>query len=64
MAEHAYLPTTIICNEGSAFVSQVIKEVADVLGTTREHAKSKHVQTIELFEQSHASRNKSLTIET
>ena len=31
MAKHAYLPTTLISEEGTAFMSQVIKEVAGVV---------------------------------
>ena len=36
MIKHAYLPTTIISDKGSVFMSQVIKEVGDVLGITAE----------------------------
>ena len=32
MTRHAYLPTLIITNKGSVFVSQVIHEVAKILG--------------------------------
>ena len=34
MAKHACLPTTLISDKGSAFVSHVIKELAGVLGIT------------------------------
>ena len=34
MAKHAYLPTTLISDKGTAFMSHVIKEVAGVLGIT------------------------------
>ena len=34
MTQHAYLPTLNISHKGAAVVSQVIKEVADVLGIT------------------------------
>ena len=38
----AYLPTTVISDKGSAFMSHVIKEVAGVLGITLKHATTKH----------------------
>ena len=34
MTRHSYLPTTIISDRGSVFMSQVIREVAEVLGIT------------------------------
>ena len=64
MTKHAYLPTTLITDKGTAFTSTVIKEVAGVLGVTLKHATTKHAQTIGLFERSHASIKKALKIET
>ena len=64
MTKHTYLPTTLISDEGTAFTSHVIKEVAGVLGITLKHATPKHAQTIELLERSHASIKQSLKIET
>ena len=64
MTKHAYLPTTLISDEGTAFTSHVIKEVAGVLGVTLKHATTKHAQTIGLLERSHASIKKALKIET
>ena len=55
MTKHAYLPTILISDNGTAFNSHVIKEVAGVLGITLKHATTKHTQTIGLLEQSHAS---------
>ena len=55
MTTHAYLPTTLISDKGTAFISRVIKEVAGVLGITLKHANTKHAQTIGLLERSHAS---------
>ena len=43
MTKHAYLPTTLISDKGTAFTSHVIKEVAGVLGITLKHATTKHV---------------------
>ena len=64
MTKHAYLPTTLISDKGTAFTSHVIKEVAGVLGITVKHATTKHAQTIGLLERSHASIKQSLKIET
>ena len=63
MTEHAYLPTTLISDKGTAFTSHVIKEVAGVLGITLKHAITKHAETIWLLEQSHASIKQALKIE-
>ena len=64
MTKHAYLPTTLISDKGTAFTSHVITEVAGVLAITLKHATAKHAQTIGLLEQSHASIKQSLEIET
>ena len=53
MIKHAYLPTTLISDKGTAFTSHEIKEVAGVLGITLKHATTKHTQTIGLLERSH-----------
>ena len=64
MTKHAYLPTTLISDKGTAFTSTVIKEAAGVLGITLKHATTKHVQTIGLIERSHASIKQALKIDT
>ena len=64
MTKHAYLPTTLISDKGTAFMSQVIKEVTGVLGITLEHATTKHAQTIGPLERSHVSIKQALKIET
>ena len=64
MAKHAYLPTTLISDEGSVFMSQVIKEVAEVLGVTLQHATTKHAQTIGMLERTQASLKNTSKIET
>ena len=38
MTKHAYIPTTLISDEGSAFASHIIKEVAGFIGITLKHA--------------------------
>ena len=50
MTKHAYLPTTLISYKVTALMSQVIKEVAGVLGITLKLATKKHAQTIGLLE--------------
>ena len=64
MTKHAFLPTALIPDTGTAFMSHVIKEVAGVLGITLKHATTKHAQTIGLLERSHASIKQALKIET
>ena len=64
MTMHAYLGTTIISDKNSAFMSHVIKEVAAVLGITLKHDTTKHAQTNEQLERSHASIKQALKIET
>ena len=64
MTKHAYLPTTLISDKGTTFMSHVIKEVAGVPGITVKHATTKHAQTIGLLERSHMSIKQALKIET
>ena len=64
MTKHAYLPTNLLSDKGTAFMSHVIKEVAGVLGITLKHATTKHAQRIGLLERSHASIKQALKIET
>ena len=42
MTKHAYLPTTIISDKGTAFTSEVIKEVTEALGINLKQATTKH----------------------
>ena len=64
MTQHVYLPTTLISDKSTAFVSHVIKEVAGVLGITLKHTTTKRAQTIGLLERSHWSIKQALKIET
>ena len=57
---HAYLPTLIITDKGSVFVSEVIHEVAEILGISLKHATTKHAQTIGVLERAHATIKSSL----
>ena len=60
MTRHAYLPTLIITDEGSVFVSQVIQEVAEILAINSKHATTKHAQTTGVLERAHATIETSL----
>ena len=60
MTRHAYLPTLIITDKGGVFVSQVIHEVAEILGINLKHATTKHAQTIGVLERAHATIKTSL----
>ena len=62
MTKHAYLLTTNISDRGSVFMSQVIKEVAEVLGITRQHATTKHAPTIGMLKRTHGSLRKALKL--
>ena len=64
MTKHAYLPATLISDNGSAFVSHIIKQVAGVSGITLKHGTKKHAQTIGLLKRSHGSIKQALKIET
>ena len=62
MCKHCYLPTKIITDKGSVFTSQVMDEVAVVLGVRLKIATTKHAQTIGILERSHASLKTTLKI--
>ena len=64
MTKHAYLPTTLITDKSTAFMSHVIEEVAGVLGITLNQATTKPAQTIGVLERSDASIKQALKIET
>ena len=55
MTKHSYLPTTIITDKGTAFISKIIAEITQVLGITLKCATTKHSQTIGKLERTHAS---------
>ena len=60
ITRHAYLPTLIITDKGSVFVSQVIHEVAEILGINLKHATTEHAQTIGVLDQAGATIKTSL----
>ena len=63
MSKHAYLPTRLFSDKGTAFMSNVSKEVACVLSITLKHLTTKHSQTIVLLQRSHASMKQALEVE-
>ena len=60
ITRHADLPTLIVTDKGSVFVSQVIHEVAEKLGINLKQATLKHTQTIGVLERAHATIKTSL----
>ena len=55
MTKHAYLPTTLITDKGTAITSTIIAEITQILGITLKSATTKHPQTILKLERTHAS---------
>ena len=55
ITRHCYLPTTIITDKGSQFISEAMQ---------LKHATTKHAQTIGILERTHASLKESLKIMT
>ena len=64
MTEHAYLPTKLISDKGSVFMSLISKVVVGVHGITLEHDKTNYPQTIGMLERSDASIKQALKINT
>ena len=64
MIHQTHLATAIISDKRSTCVFQVIKEVADTLGITLEHATRKYAQTLRMLEWADASLEKALKIYT
>ena len=60
MTRHGYLPTLIITDKGSVFVSQVIHQVAKIIGINLKPSTTKHAQTIGVLERAHATIKTSL----
>ena len=64
MTRHAYLPTTVITDKGTQFMSEVMADATRTLGIQLKHATTKHAQTNGILERSHASLKESLKIST
>ena len=55
MTRHAYLPTTLFTDKGTAFTSRLVEGIAKKLGIQIKCATTKHPQTIGKLERNHAS---------
>ena len=64
ITRHCYLPTTIITDKGSQFISEAMQQTTAILGIQLKHATTKHAQTIGILERTHASLKASLKIMT
>ena len=64
MTCHAYLPTTVITDKGTQFMSEIMADATRTLGIQFKHATTKHAQTIGILERSHATLKESLKIST
>ena len=53
ITRHAYLSTFIITDKGNVFVSQIIFEVAKILGIYLKHATTKHAQFFGVLERAY-----------
>ena len=60
MTRHAYLTTLFITDKGSVFFSQLIHEVAEILGKYLKPATTKNAQTIGVLERAHTTIKNSL----
>ena len=54
LTEHTYLPSTFITDKGTAFTSNLVTEIAQILGVQTKCATTKHPQTIGKLERTHA----------
>ena len=55
MTRHVFLTTLVLTDIKSVFLSQVIHEVGEILGTNVDHAITKHAQIIDNPERSHTT---------
>ena len=51
---HSYIPSTKICDLGTPFTSELMRELANLLQIQLKHCTLKHAQTIGLLERIHA----------
>ena len=64
MTPHAYLPTTVITDKGTQFMSEVMADATRTLGIQLKHATTKHAQTIGILERKSRIPNESFKIST
>ena len=60
--KHAYLRTTLITDKRTAFTSTIIAENTQIFGFTLKCATTKHPETIEKLERTHASLKTNLKL--
>ena len=60
MKRHANLPTLITTDKGSVCVSQVVHEVAGIIGINLKHVTEKHAETNGVLDRTHATIKTSL----
>ena len=58
--KHTSLPTTLITDKGTAFTSKLVGEIDQILGIQNQCYNTKHPQTIDKLELTHASLKPSL----
>ena len=63
MTKHAYSPSTLITDKGTAFISTNIAEISQCLEITLKCATTKHPQTIGKLDRTHASLKMNLKME-
>ena len=64
ITRHCYLPTTIITDKGSQFLSETMQQTTAILGIQLKHATTKDAQTIGILERRNATLKESLKIMT
>ena len=64
ITRQCYLPTTIITDKGSQFISEAMQQTTAALGIQLKHATTKHAQAIGILERTHASLKESLKLMT
>ena len=57
---HAHLSTVFVTDKGSVFISQVIHEVAEILGKNLKHVTTEHAQIIGVLERARGTVKTSL----
>ena len=64
MTRHAYLPTTVITDKGTQFMSEVMADATRALCIRIRHGTTKHAQTIGILERCNVSLKESVKIST
>ena len=62
--QHSYMPSKILSDLGTAFVSELMHELTKMLEICLEHASLKHPQTVGVVERSHSALKRILKLNT